>query len=1058
MAGLLKITKTATNLYTKMKSLKALSIGAGIVPPTPIPAPTPTPTHTPSSVPPIAPTQKISSMVVHANSVVVNGKSSSSPSPGKQSAPVPPSPGKPPVNKNQQKADEYYRRRQEVINQQRVTDYYNQRQKALINSTGRPPTTPSVPLPVSSGIGNFARNGLRIAGGAGAMAAIFGAMDIYAARSHSQETLAEANQTVAYHRQVLEDLKNQNAGQDEINRQVAEVRAAEDFQQRTVKMNNQVERQAEYGAFGAVAGTALGAALGSAVPVIGTMIGGIIGGILGDYLGTKAADLVNQTENNAQQHSGNSTSFLDVGNQGIAEHGAEMRESEDALRNYGNNVAQRRAADEEERQRKIHYAEENQRFARSELGDMALAQAHNDLISHSADYEAQNAAAEAKHQALIQRGAELAAQRDRQNANWRQITAGNSLYGGGGYQDYFVAKTDEERVALAAYDEDRQNKAIQEIHARHASEQATQDAQTADFLKQQGKSYSEIQGNTVKSEKGSDEWIVNTNPYDVAKKNLDEQAAASHKQIDAQNELTQKIRDLNQQAQKAGENKDFFKDFSIGDFLDDLLFNKAAAQKLHDEEEGIESVGNPENSTPTYPQLENPQFEEKSFNFSDMLPDFDFSDLLPDFDLSNIFGEIDIGEQFQSLFEGIGEIDIASLLPDFSSIGEMIGEQLNFIPEKVSEITTSIGEGFSQIPTAASEVFNTISTAANEGLTSIQTAWNELPSFFEGLFSGLGDVATSAGAAIASGINSAIGTIQSAWESLSGWLSDKISSLASMASNAASTIMNFGGGGSVSPKAEGGFISSPQQILAGEAGLEVIIPLATSRRKRALDLLKKTAAIVGGDSINITGDQFKPEEKFSAANSENISTLEKAKNRRVEQVMRQVENVRQNSEEPLLATQSTEKNIFPEVSATDKQIVDAVKISESGVAPKFDELGNLKDYSGLADNVITADDDLFVRHAKQEQQLKEFWANNAELGEGLSVEDGAVTSGGGDVDNSIGGIELGGIQAHFELNGSESPQEVMQTIRENLGDLADQIGGKIAEKMSEIRMNMPLMA
>lgn len=170
-------------------------------------------------------------------------------------------------------------------------------------------------------------------------------------RKFSWISLKVTLQFVAYHRQVLEDLKNQNVGQDEINRQVAEVRAAEDFQQRTVKMNNQVERQAEYGAIGSVAS----AALGSAVPGIGTAIGGIIGGILGDYLDTKAADLVNQTENNAQQHSGNSTSFLDVGNQGIAEHGAEMREYEDALRNYGNNVARRRAADEEERQLILTY-------------------------------------------------------------------------------------------------------------------------------------------------------------------------------------------------------------------------------------------------------------------------------------------------------------------------------------------------------------------------------------------------------------------------------------------------------------------------------------------------------------------------------------------------------------------------------------------------------------------------------------------------------------------------------------------------------------------------------
>ncbi len=336
-------------------------------------------------------------------------------------------------------------------------------------------------------------------------------------------------------------------------------------------------------------------------------------------------------------------------------------------------------------------------------------------------------------------------------------------------------------------------------------------------------------------------------------------------------------------------------------------------------------------------------------------------------------------------------------MPDFSSIGEIIDEQLNAIPEKISEIATSIGEGFLQIPETASEAFNTISTYANEGLTAIQTAWNELPSFFGGLFSGLGGVATSAGAEIAAGINSAIGTIQSAWESLSSWLSAKISSLSSMASNAVSAITSFGGGGSVSPKAEGGFITSPQHILAGEAGTEVIIPLATSRRSRAMDLLKKAAAIVGGDSINISGDKF--------------------------EYRNDLESV--------------------------------AKIS----APKFDEIGNIKNYGGLDENVITADDDdLLVQRSMQDAQLKEFWANNSELGEGLSAEEGAVTSGGGNVDNSIGGIELGGIQAHFELNGSESPQEIMQTIRENLGDLADQISGQIAEKMSEIRMNMPLMA
>ena len=213
---------------------------------------------------------------------------------------------------------------------------------------------------------------------------------------------------------------------------------------------------------------------------------------------------------------------------------------------------------------------------------------------------------------------------------------------------------------------------------------------------------------------------------------------------------------------------------SAGSFLEGLLFNKASAQTLYDEGQG--------GSAPTYPQLENPQFAEQSFNISDMLPDFSLSEWLS---------------------EKTANIDLTSILPDFSTVGDTIGEQLNVIPEKISEVGTSIGETFSQIPTAATEAFNTISTSASEGLTSIQTAWNELPSFFDGLFAGLGSVATSAGAAIASGINSAIGTIQSAWESLSSWLSSKISSLASMASSAASTIMSFGGGGGVGHNATG---------------------------------------------------------------------------------------------------------------------------------------------------------------------------------------------------------------------------------------------------------------
>ena len=158
------------------------------------------------------------------------------------------------------------------------------------------------------------------------------------------------------------------------------------------------------------------------------------------------------------------------------------------------------------------------------------------------------------------------------------------------------------------------------------------------------------------------------------------------------------------------------------------------------------------------------------------MSNFNISDMLPDFNLSEWIAEKTVG------------IDLASMLPDFSGIGETIGTQLDVIPTKISEVASTIGEGFNQIPTAASEAFNTVSTYANEGLTTIQTTWNELPSFFTGIFGGLGGIASSAGSAIASGINSGIGMIKSAWESLSSWLSQKISSLSSMASNAVGAV------------------------------------------------------------------------------------------------------------------------------------------------------------------------------------------------------------------------------------------------------------------------------
>ena len=60
-------------------------------------------------------------------------------------------------------------------------------------------------------------------------------------------------------------------------------------------------------------------------------------------------------------------------------------------------------------------------------------------------------------------------------------------------------------------------------------------------------------------------------------------------------------------------------------------------------------------------------------------------------------------------------------------------------------------------------------------------------------------------------------------------------------------------------KADGGFVTAETHFFAGEHGPEVVIPLSSSRRARALDLFEKTAQILGGEPVTFGGDEI-PEE------------------------------------------------------------------------------------------------------------------------------------------------------------------------------------------------------
>ena len=805
-----------------------------------------------------------------------------------------------------------------VGNQRYVDDYYKRRQTIL---QGQTPTTVAptpTPAPARSPMPSVLKSGAKVVGGAGIFSALFAGMDIYSAKTHSAETSAEAAETVRYHRQVLENLKAQGASQEQLNRQTEEVNAALAFQKRTENMNQQVERQAEYGAGGMVVGTMIGAAIGSAVPVLGTTIGAVIGGVLGEWIGSKAADGHTAMENREDGKS--KVNFLEVGEEGIAKvkkHEENMQRWQNG--EFGDQALAKVQQEQSEKAKKREEARQSGKF-----GDNGLAQAHNNLIAKNQNYQADSEAANKRHQDLLARGAELAQQRDKVNANWQKATGYNSLYG----KDHFVVKNEDDRRALAAYDEDRKNKAIQSAQARRQEEQKNSAGVTK---------------------------------FDSFKNYAD----ASQKQTESQNQLTQKISDLNQKA------SDNFKNFSIGDFLDNLFFSRASANPL-------ESGTIPEKPADFYDPtaktrtLANPEenstlFNSENFSIDKILPDFnisewfskkfsemqlpDFSQMWADFDISSILPDINLSEWFNEKFSSFEMPDISSIFPDFSAI-----------------------------TAPASEAFNSISTSATEAWTTVQTAWNEVPSFFGGLWTSAEGAASTAGSAIANGINSGIGMIKSAWESLSSWLSQKISSLSSMASNAASAIgIKIGGNYKGTSYFEGGWTEVNEhggELMILPTGTK-IYPHATTQKILQREVRQKFQSDELGNLQGYSG---------IADNLIKVGDLSPVREAKIQEQRRQIEK-NQNSSISFSKTVSLPTNNFFSDNSLNQNSVSSLKNMSSTNSQKnfgdnsisqlttknfqSDELGNIQGLEIPEYNRINLDDDLFVRTAKLQAQMEQ---------------------------------------------------------------------------------------
>ena len=229
------------------------------------------------------------------------------------------------------------------------------------------------------------------------------------------------------------------------------------------------------------------------------------------------------------------------------------------------------------------------------------------------------------------------------------------------------------------------------------------------------------------------------------------------------------------------------------------------------------------------------------------------------------------------IFSGLGESISESLSSAFetasevvSTFGDMLGEGLTSALEVAGEMFSGFGEMVSSALTtaqgAAESALAAIGSAFESAKSSIMSSWSELPGFFGGLFDGLGGIASAAGSAIYSGLTSVIGSIIGAWQSAASTISGIISSIASMASSAASSISlpSFGGGGGTG-FAEGGFVNSETHFFAGEHGPEVIIPLSSSKRARALDLFEKTGAILGGETAIPASDYTEDMPSFSGS-------------------------------------------------------------------------------------------------------------------------------------------------------------------------------------------------
>lgn len=124
-------------------------------------------------------------------------------------------------------------------------------------------------------------------GGAGALAAIFGAMDVYSVKSQNSALLEEAAWGVKQATENIEELTKNGGSQEQWQSALDEYTKANDYRAQVEHDNRMREGDAIGGALGSTVGTVLGGAIGSFAGPAGTVIGMTAGGILGEIAGKR---------------------------------------------------------------------------------------------------------------------------------------------------------------------------------------------------------------------------------------------------------------------------------------------------------------------------------------------------------------------------------------------------------------------------------------------------------------------------------------------------------------------------------------------------------------------------------------------------------------------------------------------------------------------------------------------------------------------------------------------------------------------------------------------------